>query len=391
MAIPEINISDYTYDLPEDRIASYPMAERDASKLLIYNKGVISDTVFSRLPEIIPSDSLMVFNNTKVVPARLLFRRATGAFIEIFCLEPAEPEDYNLCFASTSTCVWNVIVGNKKKWKGEPIKLYLPENQDASLEAMDLEAVFEGESDGKIQVRLRWRGGEPFSKVMEMCGKVPIPPYLHRDSESIDTERYQTLYAAYRGSVAAPTAGLHFSDNVLKGLDVRGIERENVCLHVGAGTFLPVKSEAISGHTMHSEPFSISFDVRTLESLYWLGADCALSGAADWTPSPVGQWVPYESGAKDVPVKDAFGALLEYCGRNNLDRIIDRTRIIIVPSYRYKVVTNLITNFHQPNSTLLLLIAALIGEDWRKVYAYALKHGFRFLSYGDSSLLIPRV
>lgn len=412
MAIPEINISDYTYDLPEDRIASYPVAERDASKLLIYNKGVISDTVFSRLPEIIPSDSLMVFNNTKVVPARLLFRRATGAFIEIFCLEPAEPEDYNLCFASTSTCVWNVIVGNKKKWKGEPIKLYLPENQDASLEAMDLEAVFEGESDGKIQVRLRWRGGEPFSKVMEMCGKVPIPPYLHRDSESIDTERYQTLYAAYRGSVAAPTAGLHFSDNVLKGLDVRGIERENVCLHVGAGTFLPVKSEAISGHTMHSEPFSISFDtlnriynnlgnkdiiavgttsVRTLESLYWLGADCALSGAADWTPSPVGQWVPYESGAKDVPVKDAFGALLEYCGRNNLDRIIDRTRIIIVPSYRYKVVTNLITNFHQPNSTLLLLIAALIGEDWRKVYAYALEHGFRFLSYGDSSLLIPRV
>ena len=305
-----------------------------------------------------------------------------------------------------------MIVGNKKKWKGEPIKLYLPENHDASLEAMDLEAVLEGESDGKIQVRLRWRGGEPFSKVMEMCGKVPIPPYLHRDSESIDTERYQTLYAAYRGSVAAPTAGLHFSDNVLKGLDVRGIERENVCLHVGAGTFLPVKSEAISGHTMHSEPFSISFDtlnriynnlgnkdiiavgttsVRTLESLYWLGADCALSGAADWTPSPVGQWVPYESGAKDVPVKDAFGALLEYCGRNNLDRIIDRTRIIIVPSYRYKVVTNLITNFHQPNSTLLLLIAALIGEDWRKVYAYALEHGFRFLSYGDSSLLIPRV
>ncbi len=411
MAIPEINISDYTYDLPEDRIASYPVAERDASKLLIYNKGVISDTVFSHLPEIIPSGSLMVFNNTKVVPARLLFRRATGAFIEIFCLEPEEPEDYNLCFASCETCVWNVIVGNKKKWKGEPIKLYLPDNHSSMLENLDLEAVLENDSDGKVQVRFTWRGGEPFSKVMELCGKVPIPPYLHRDSESIDNERYQTLYASYRGSVAAPTAGLHFSENVLKELNRREIECENVCLHVGAGTFLPVKSEAISGHTMHSEPFSISFDtlnriynnidkkdivavgttsVRTLESLYWLGADCAGSAVSGWTPSPVGQWVPYESGIKDVPVKDAFGALLEYCERNNLDRIVGRTRIIIVPSYRYKVVTNLITNFHQPNSTLLLLIAALIGEDWRKVYAYALEHGFRFLSYGDSSLFMPR-
>ena len=196
----------------------------DASKLLIYNKGVISDTVFSHLPEIIPSGSLMVFNNTKVVPARLLFRRATGAFIEIFCLEPAEPEDYNLCFASCETCIWNVIVGNKKKWKGEPIKLYLPDNHSSMLENLDLEAVLENDSDGKVQVRFTWRGGEPFSKVMELCGKVPIPPYLHRDSESIDNERYQTLYASYRGSVAAPTAGLHFSENVLKELNRREIE-----------------------------------------------------------------------------------------------------------------------------------------------------------------------
>ena len=298
-----------------------------------------------------------------------------------------------------------------KKWKGDILSLYNP-GTDPEVSALDLKAALV-ERDGETStVEFSWQGGIPFSRVLEICGSIPIPPYLNRETETIDRERYQTLYARFRGSVAAPTAGLHFSDNVLKGLDVRGIERENVCLHVGAGTFLPVKSEAISGHTMHSEPFSISFDtlnriynnlgskdviavgttsVRTLESLYWLGADCALSGAADWTPSPVGQWVPYESGAKDVPVKDAFGALLEYCGRNNLDRIIDRTRIIIVPSYRYKVVTNLITNFHQPNSTLLLLIAALIGEDWRKVYAYALEHGFRFLSYGDSSLLIPRV
>lgn len=411
MSIPEINISDYTYTLPEERIASYPVAERDASKLLIYNKGVISDTVFSHLPDVLSPDSLMVFNNTKVVPARLLFRRATGAFIEIFCLEPAEPEDYNLSFASEATCVWNVIVGNKKKWKGEPIKLYLPENHNAELEKIDLQAILENESQDKIQVRFQWQGGVPFSRVMELCGKVPIPPYLHRESESIDSERYQTLYAAYRGSVAAPTAGLHFSQNVLDRLRQNGIECENVCLHVGAGTFLPVKSEAISGHTMHSEPFSISTDtlsrlyhnignkdivavgttsVRTLESLYWLGVDCAKTGPAAWAPSPVEQWVPYTSGMQDVPAKDALGALLEYCSRNSLDRVVDRTRIIIVPSYRYRIVTNLITNFHQPNSTLLLLIAALIGEDWRKVYSYALDNGFRFLSYGDSSLLIPR-
>lgn len=411
MPIPEINISDYTYNLPDDRIASYPVEKRDASKLLIYNKGAISESVFSSLPDFLPDDSMMVFNNTRVVPARLLFRRETGAFIEIFCLEPADPEDYNLSFAAESTCVWKAIVGNKKKWKGEPINLYIPEGHGENLESLGLVATLDSEGDGEVRVRFTWNGGVPFSKVMEVCGKVPIPPYLHRDSESIDTERYQTLYADMRGSVAAPTAGLHFSENVLGRIRQKGLECGNVCLHVGAGTFLPVKSEAISGHTMHSEPFSISTDilgklyqnadskevvavgttsVRTLESLYWLGVDCAVSGPGKWEPSPVGQWTPYISPNGDVSCSDALGALMEYAEIHGLDRITCRTRIIIVPSYRFRIVRNLITNFHQPKSTLLLLIAALIGEDWRKVYRYALDNGFRFLSYGDSSLLMPR-
>lgn len=411
MAIPHINISDYTYELPDERIASYPAPQRDASKLLLYNKGEISDGIFSSLPDCLPEGALMVFNNTKVVPARLLFRRETGAMIEVFCLEPSDPEDYNLSFASVSTCVWKAIVGNKKKWKGEPIRLYLPENHDPELERLDLVATLEDDAGGNVSVRFAWNGGEPFSKVMEMCGRIPIPPYLHRESESIDSERYQTLYASYRGSVAAPTAGLHFTAGVLSALREKGLDLENVCLHVGAGTFLPVKSEAIEGHSMHSEPFSISTDVlakllqakdnkpviavgttsvRTLESLYWLGAECAVSNSSSWEPSPVGQWVPYTSDLGKVPLRESLEALLDYAERRNIGRITCRTRIIIVPSYRFRIVDWLITNFHQPKSTLLLLIAALIGEDWRKVYAYALDHEFRFLSYGDSSLLIPR-
>ena len=411
MSIPHINISNYTYELPDNRIASYPVERRDASKLLIYNKGVISCSQFSSLPDIVGPDSLMVFNNTKVVPARLLFRRGTGALIEIFCLEPVEPEDYSLSFASVSTCVWKVIVGNKKKWKGEPISLYMPDNHDAELEKLNLTAVMSHDGEGSVHVRFRWDGGLSFSQVLDMCGKVPIPPYLHRESESIDMERYQTLYASYRGSVAAPTAGLHFSKDVLDRIVGKGIGCCNVCLHVGAGTFLPVKSEEISGHTMHSEPFSVTSEVlyklyetvgnkeiiavgttsvRTIESLYWLGVRCAVSGQDAWTPSPVEQWIPYTSDTKDISARDALGALCEYVYRHSMDRLTCRTRIIIVPSYRYRIVNNLITNFHQPKSTLLLLIAALIGEDWRKVYEYALDHDFRFLSYGDSSLLIPR-
>lgn len=409
MPIPQINISDYTYDLPDARIASYPAEHRDESRLLIYNKGIISESGFSALDSYLPENSLMVFNNTKVIPARLLFRRQSGAFIEVFCLEPHNPEDYAVSFASTSTCIWKTIVGNRKKWKGEPISLYIPEEGNHEIEACHLTAILEGEYENGFLVRFTWEGGEPFSSIIEKCGIIPIPPYLNRDSEAIDISRYQTTYAKIRGSVAAPTAGLHFTPEVMEKIRNKGIVMDNLCLHVGAGTFLPVKSESISGHTMHSEPFSISRNlldnlyvsidnkdiiavgttsVRTLESLYYLGQECALAGAGKWIPSPVGQWIPYDRTAS-VPVKDAIAALIEYMDINSTDRITARTRIIIVPSYKYRIVSKLITNFHQPQSTLLLLIAAFIGEDWRKVYSYAMDNGFRFLSYGDSSLLMP--
>lgn len=409
MPIPQINISDYTYSLPEERIASYPAEHRDGSRLLIYNKGTVSDCGFHSLPDLLPDNSLMVFNNTKVIPARLLFRRKTGAFIEIFCLEPYSPEDYNLSFASTASCIWKTIVGNKKKWKGEPIQLYIPEGGNPKLESLNLEARYEGECGNGVLVRFSWDGGVPFSAIIEDCGKIPIPPYLHRDSESIDSLRYQTTYARIRGSVAAPTAGLHFTSEILDRIKAKGITEDYLCLHVGAGTFLPVKSGTISGHTMHSEPFSISRNllnnilssidnkdiiavgttsVRTLESLYFLGAGCALSGPGKWSPEPVAQWAPYDN-PPDLPVKDAISALSEYLDMHSLDSLSARTQIIIVPSYRFKITTKLITNFHQPQSTLLLLIAAFIGDDWKSVYSYALEHDFRFLSYGDSSLLMP--
>lgn len=409
MSIPEIKISDYTYNLPDERIASYPTEQRDGSRLLIYNKGVISDDGFTSLPDYLPSSSLMVFNNTKVVPARLLFRRQTGAFIEIFCLEPHVPEDYNLSFASTDACVWKTIVGNRKKWKGEPIFLYVPEDANPELSACNLRATLDGEYENGFLVRFEWDGGLPFSSVMELCGRIPIPPYLHRDSEALDTLRYQTTYAQIRGSVAAPTAGLHFTPKVIDSLKEKNIECENLCLHVGAGTFLPVKSESISGHSMHSEPFSISFEllnklykaidnkniisvgttsVRTLESLYCLGCKCALAGPANWTPEPIGQWDPYEK-ETSLSTREAIGALIEYLDIHGEKSLTARTRIIIVPSFKYRIVTKLVTNFHQPQSTLLLLIAAFVGENWRKIYRYALDNDFRFLSYGDSSLLMP--
>lgn len=406
---PEIEISNYTYDLPQSRIAAYPLERRDSSKLLIYNKGIISQGNFSEVSQYLDSDSLLVYNNTKVVPARLLFRRQTGAFIEIFCLEPYQPADYNVSFSQTSECLWKVIVGNKKKWKGEPISLYVPENQLQSLAAILLEATLVSDESGQVIVKFNWASGEPFSKVLEQCGKIPIPPYLNRETELIDNERYQTLYALYRGSVAAPTAGLHFTEQVFDSLDAKGILRESVCLHVGAGTFLPVKSRYISEHQMHSEQFSISLNtlnnlikyieskkvvavgttsVRTLESLYYLGLQCIKSGIDTWIPSAVEQWDPYNEKCEVSP-SEAIQALIQYMTHKGLDELVTKTRIIIVPSYKFKIVNMLITNFHQPQSTLLLLIAAFIGEDWRKVYEYAMNNEFRFLSYGDSSLLIP--
>lgn len=398
--IPEIRIQEYDYSLPDERIAKYPLNTRDSSKLLYYNNGTPEAREFRNIAELIPENSIMVFNDTKVVPARLHFQRATGAHIEIFCLEPVIPEEYAVMFASIDSCRWKCIVGNVKRWKGDTIHLYNPEEKKEICE-MNLKADLIERTGETSVIEFSWDNGEPFSKVLEVCGSVPIPPYLNRDTEDIDLERYQTLYARYRGSVAAPTAGLHFTEKVLQSIRERNVDMETVCLHVGAGTFLPVKSELVSDHTMHREPFVVNLSfleklsenkgklvavgttsVRTLESLYYLGVRCIEDGH----PSDINQWDPYIR-EYDYSVEDSLKALISYMKSNSLNQLQIGTRIIIVPGYSFKLVDILVTNFHQPQSTLLLLISAFVKGDWKKIYDYALSHDFRFLSYGDSSIL----
>lgn len=398
--IPEIHIEDYNYGLEDSRIAKYPLPERDASKLLHYKGGEVSHTVFRNLPELLPENAIMVFNETKVVPARLHFRRQTGAHIEIFCLEPVEPSEYNLAFASTSETTWRCVIGNAKKWKDDVLCLYNP-HEDADIAAMDLRARLIGREGQTGEVRFTWKDSSPFSRVLEMAGTVPIPPYLNRESEAIDTQRYQTLYARIRGSVAAPTAGLHFTDRVFEGIREKGIDIEKVCLHVGAGTFLPVKSSLVSEHPMHREPFAVSREllvklrdknaplvavgttsVRTLESLYYVGVSCIEEGA----PRDVDQWAPYTR-EYTYSTSEALQAIIDWLDKEGLSEISVGTRIIIVPGFKFRIVDLLVTNFHQPESTLILLVSAFVNGDWRTIYDYALGNGFRFLSYGDSSLL----
>lgn len=398
--VPEIHIEDYKYALEDCRIAKYPLPERDASKLLLYRKGNVEEHFFRELPSLLPDEALMVFNDTRVVPARLHFRRETGAQIEIFCLEPVSPVEYNLAFASTAETTWKCIIGNAKKWKDDHLRLYNPE-EDPVIRDLGLEAQLI-QRDGKTAlVRFTWIDGSPFSRVLECAGTVPIPPYLNRESEAIDSERYQTLYAHIRGSVAAPTAGLHFTQEVLDGIKAKGIETESVCLHVGAGTFLPVKSSLVSEHPMHREPFVVSrkllesliagkrpviavgtTSVRTLESLYYIGVSCLEGGK----PADVEQWAPY---IREYPygTEDALEAIVRYLDQNRLENLVAGTRIIIVPGFHFRIVDRLVTNFHQPESTLILLVSAFVKGDWRRIYDYALSHDFRFLSYGDSSLL----
>lgn len=398
--IPEIRIQDYNYPLPDERIAKYPLPERDSSKLLRYLDGKVDEFVFRDLPDLLPENAVMVFNDTKVVPARLHFQRPTGAHIEIFCLQPVEPAEYSTVFSSVDRCVWRCVIGNAKRWKDDVLRLY-GHGDNPAVKSMDLQARLLSREGETGLVEFSWANGAPFSAVLETCGSVPIPPYLNRETEAIDLERYQTLYARFRGSVAAPTAGLHFTDSVLSRIRERGIDTETVCLHVGAGTFLPVKSELVSDHPMHSEPFVVrkSFiqsiiegnkkviavgttSVRTLESLYYIGVSCIETGK----PASVEQWCPY---TREYPysVKESFGAIVKYLDENGLDELKCDTRIIIVPGFRFRIVDMLVTNFHQPESTLILLISAFVGGDWRTIYDYALGHGFRFLSYGDSSLL----
>ena len=404
MDTKHIHISDYHYDLPDERIAKFPQQERDRSKLLIYRQGSIAEDTFYRLPDYLPEHALMVFNNTKVIQARLHFHKQSGAAIEIFLLEPAQPSDYELMFQTKGHCTWLCMVGNLKKWKeGTLVREFDVDGVPVKLTATRLEQV--GMSH---RIALDWDNDRlSFAELLDSIGELPIPPYLNRDTQESDKTTYQTVYSKIKGSVAAPTAGLHFTDAVLQALDAHGIEREEVTLHVGAGTFKPVKADELSGHDMHTEYLSvrketlqklIAYDaaaiavgttsVRTLESLYYMGVKLHDNPDLPEERLHVSQWEPYQQSTSLPPV-EALKAVLAYLERNGIDTLHTSTQIMIAPGYDYKIVKMLVTNFHQPQSTLLLLVSAFVKGDWRKIYDYALAHRFRFLSYGDSSLLIP--
>ena len=401
--IQEIAIAEYDYPLPDERIAKYPLAQRDSSKLLLYNKGVVSEDVFSNLPKYIPQNALMVFNNTKVIQARLRFRKETGALIEVFCLEPELPCDYQQIFLETKECVWQCLVGNSNRWKGGVLSQVV--EVGGKDVALSVERV--GGPAAVNHVRFSWDGGVSFAELLEAAGELPIPPYLNRRTEESDTRTYQTVYSKIKGSVAAPTAGLHFTPAVLEALTAAGVEREEVTLHVGAGTFKPVKSELIADHEMHEEYIEVrkaliekivaaggeavavgTTSVRTLESMYFLGELVAENPAVTLDELHVNLWTPYNR-EHSLTTVDSLKALLEWMERNGLDRVHSHTQIMIAPGYKYRIVKAIVTNFHQPKSTLLLLVSAFVNGDWCTIYDYALANGFRFLSYGDSSLLIP--
>lgn len=404
MDTKHIHIKDYNYELPDERIAKYPVAQRDHSKLLIYNKGEISEDMFYNISKYLPAGSLMVFNNTRVIHARIHFKKSTGALIEVFLLEPARPSDYELMFQTRGACSWLCMVGNLKKWKeGQLSRKFNINGHEIVLSAT------RGKAQGTSHwIDFSWNDTEvTFTDILEAVGELPIPPYLNRESQESDNVTYQTVYSKVNGSVAAPTAGLHFTDNVLNAIDAHGIEREELTLHVGAGTFKPVKSEDISGHDMHTEYICVkrstienlikhnasaiavgTTSVRTLESLYYIGARLDKQPEAAESQLHITQWEPYDTHPTIQPV-DALQNIVDYLDRNGLNAIHCSTQIIIAPGYDYKIVKMLVTNFHQPQSTLLLLVSAFVHGDWKKIYDYALKHDFRFLSYGDSSLLIP--
>lgn len=416
-----IHISDYNYELPDERIAKFPLQQRDHSKLLIYQHGEVSDDVFLNLPSHLPKGALMVFNNTRVIQARLHFRKETGALIEVFLMEPALPADYEQMFQTTGKCSWLCMVGNLKKWKEGPLmRDFEIKGKALTLSAtMDRNKTMEKSGGTNYWVDFEWDNPEVnFAEILEAVGELPIPPYLNRATQESDKTTYQTVYSKIKGSVAAPTAGLHFTDAVLHDLDRKGVVRDEVTLHVGAGTFKPVKSVEIEDHHMHTEYIVVhrhtferllqhdcsviavgTTSVRTLESLYYMGVKLAMNPQATEDDLHVNQWEPYdlphnEEGlvlvdGEPVSVEQSVRNLLDYLNRDGLEALHSSTQIIIAPGYVYKIVKMLVTNFHQPQSTLLLLVSAFLKGDWRKVYDYALSHDFRFLSYGDSSLLIP--
>ena len=431
MQTKEIQIKDYNYPLPDERIAKFPLSERDSSKLLVYKSGEVMEDTFRSLPQYLPKGALMVFNNTRVIRARLHFRKRTpsgnvqcsmfnvqspaqGALIEVFLLEPASPIEYQENFIATSECSWYCLVGNSKKWK-EGL-LYGEFQISGTSYTITAERV--APHGTSYEVRFRWEGGFAFSEVLEALGELPIPPYLNRKTEESDLRTYQTVYSKIKGSVAAPTAGLHFTERVLADLDAHGIEREELTLHVGAGTFKPVKSEEIGDHEMHTEHIAvrlqtiqklISHDgkaiavgttsVRTLESLYYMGIKAQQlmqesKDTGDAEELHVHQWMPYEvfhNSGEECSKNNVqcLKSLRDYMQKHHLDVLHSSTQIIIAPGYKFHIVQMMVTNFHQPQSTLLLLVSAFVNGNWRKIYDFALSHDFRFLSYGDSSLLIP--
>jgi S-adenosylmethionine:tRNA ribosyltransferase-isomerase len=399
-----IHISEFNYHLPDERIAKFPLAERDSSKLLLYRHGEISETIFRSLPDLIPARSLMVFNNTKVIQARLHFRKETGALIEVFCLEPVEPHDYALNFQQTEHSAWLCMIGNLKKWKEGTLSRELTVGgKRTTLTAT------RGESRGTShRVDFRWDNPQiSFADILEVFGELPIPPYLNRETQESDKSTYQTVYSKIKGSVAAPTAGLHFTPAVFAELRDKGVDIEELTLHVGAGTFRPVKSEEIEGHEMHTEYISVAkstiqaliahdaqavvvgtTSVRTLESLYHMGVTLASNPNATEEELHVEQWQPYTQ-EYTLSAVEALQNIVDYLERNGMEALHSSTQIIIAPGYKYRIVKAMVTNFHQPQSTLLLLVSAFVNGDWKRIYEYAMSHGFRFLSYGDSSLLIP--
>lgn len=405
------SIQEYNYELPDSSIAKYPLTGRDQSRLLKWEKNKISDHQFSNLPDLIPENSVLVFNNTRVIRARLHFRKATGARIEIFCLEPTHPHDYVLSFAETRSCSWKCIVGNLKRWKGEVLELQVSNNNkglNLHPGVVMLKAEITGYLDDGCEVKFSWDNEKyTFAEILEEAGNIPIPPYLHRESEEIDLTVYQTVYSKVEGSVAAPTAGLHFTEKVFQQLSERNISCRELTLHVGAGTFQPVKSDTIGEHRMHTEHFSVNrvmlegliahsgpviavgtTTVRTLESLYWTGCKILQDPGIEMDQLSVKQWDPYENIAPEFDAKSALSAISSFMAKNGLTVLETSTRIMILPGYRFRIISGMVTNFHQPQSTLLLLIAAILGDDWKRVYRHALSEGYRFLSYGDANLYL---
>ncbi len=402
--VKQIRIEDYRYELPEERIALYPLEERDASKLLLYKEGNISTHVYRELSSCLNSNSLLVRNNTKVVEARLLFTKDSGGVIEIFCLEPADGQPVEEGLQSCGKVRWNCLVGGLSKWK-QPI---LAQTMKFNHQEIVLSAVIAERREEYIVAEFSWDAGNiSFGEIMSCAGHVPLPPYLNRKAAPSDTERYQTVYAQKQGSVAAPTAGLHFTERLLNDLQEKGIEFAELTLHVGAGTFLPVKSETMSGHAMHREWIRVDISLldqligaaekdivavgttslRTLETLYWMGVKIKHRPDAILRDLEIQQWDPYQTDAKGVSKTDALSCLRDWLMRNDQKELLCATQLLIAPGYTIRMADAILTNFHQPSSTLLLLVAACIGEDWRKVYQYALENDYRFLSYGDGSLL----